>query len=102
MLVSYTNILVAFELLLLFVILPRNASAQDSQTPLTIEQAVATALQKYPAVRVSEADVRGAAAAIQLARTAYLPRLEAIAGVNRATRNNVLGLAEAATMTITT
>lgn len=61
-------------------------------TTLTMEQAVQTALQKYPAVRVSEADVRGAAAAIQLARTAYLPRLEAIGGINRATRNNVLGL----------
>jgi outer membrane protein TolC len=43
-------------------------------------------------VRIYEADVRGAAAAIQLARTAYLPRLDAIGGINRATRNNVLGL----------
>jgi outer membrane protein TolC len=76
-------------LLLLLVLAPRQLLAQAA---LTIEQAVATALQKYPAVRISEADVRGAAAAIQLARTAYLPRLEAVAGVNRATRNNVLGL----------
>jgi outer membrane protein TolC len=73
-------------------VLPQRAFAQTAPSMLTMEQAVATALQKYPAVRVSEADVRGAAAAIQLARTAYLPRLEAVAGVNRATRNNVLGL----------
>src|SRR5687767_15701294 len=60
--------------------------------PLTMEQAVARALQRYPAVRVSEAEVRSAAAGIQLARTAYLPQLNAVAGVNRASRNNVLGL----------
>src|SRR4051812_12119614 len=67
-------------------------NAQTVSAPLTIEQAVATAMQKYPSIRVSEADVRSAAAGIQLARTAYLPKLDAIAGVNRATRNNVLGL----------
>ena len=33
-----------------------------------------------------------AAAAIQLARTAYLPKIDAVAQVNRATRNNVFGL----------
>ena len=31
-------------------------------------------------------------AGIQLARTAYLPRVDALAQVNRATRNNVFGL----------
>lgn len=69
-------------------------SAQDfpeAQT-FTIQQAVRAAMEKYPAVRASEAEIRKAAAGIQLARTAYLPKLDAIAGVNRATRNNVLGL----------
>lgn len=59
---------------------------------LTIEQMVERGVRRYPAVRVPEAEVRQAAAAIQLARTAYLPKVDAIAGVNRATRNNVLGL----------
>ena len=59
---------------------------------LTVQQAVEMALQRYPAVRVSEAQARSAAAAIQIARTAYLPSLDAVAGINRATRNNVLGL----------
>ncbi len=68
------------------------AQAPPSAAPLTIEQAVAGALQRYPAVRVSEADVRTAAAGIELARTAYLPQLNAVAGANRATRNNVFGL----------
>jgi len=53
---------------------------------------VAAALERYPSIRVSQAEVRGAAASIQLARTAYLPSIEAIGGLNRATRNNVLGL----------
>ncbi|HYO83129.1 MAG TPA: TolC family protein, partial [Bryobacteraceae bacterium] len=60
--------------------------------PLTMEQVVAAALQRYPALRVSEAEIRAAAAGIQIARTAFLPELNAIAGANRATRNNVFGL----------
>jgi outer membrane protein TolC len=59
---------------------------------MTIGQAVSTALGRYPSVRISEAEVRHAAASIQLARTAYLPKLDAIGGINRATRNNILGL----------
>ena len=68
------------------------ATPASSAQPLTIETAVAQALSRYPSIRISEADVRNAAAAIQLARTAYLPELNAVAGVNRATRNNVMGL----------
>jgi outer membrane protein TolC len=59
---------------------------------MSLEQAVAAALERYPSIRVSEAQVRSAAAAIDLARTSYLPKLDAIAGLNRASRNNVLGL----------
>ena len=73
----------------LLCLLAANAFAQPS---LTLQQAVDAALARYPAIRVSEADVRGAAAAIQLARTAYLPSLEGVAGINRATRNNTFGL----------
>ena len=65
---------------------------QPAQEPTTLEQAVNTALRQYPSIRVSDAEVRKAAAAIQLARAAYLPKLDALAGVNRASRNNVLGL----------
>lgn len=59
---------------------------------LTIKQAVEQASARYPAVRVSEAQVAAAAANIKLARTAYLPRVDATAGINRATRNNTFGL----------
>src|SRR5215470_11111763 len=59
---------------------------------LTLAQAVERALQNYPSIRVSQEQINAAAAGIQLARTAYLPKIDALAQVNRATRNNVFGL----------
>jgi outer membrane protein TolC len=59
---------------------------------LTIEQAVQAALRNYPSIRVSQEQVDAASAGIRLARTAYLPRVDGFAQVNRATRNNVFGL----------
>jgi outer membrane protein TolC len=61
-------------------------------TPFTIAQAVENALRNYPSIRVSQEQLNAASAAIQLARTAYLPRIDAFAQANRASRNNVLGL----------
>ena len=63
-----------------------------AQQGLTIAQAVQGAVRNYPSVRVSQEQINAAAAGIQLARTAYLPRVDALAQVNRATRNNVFGL----------
>jgi outer membrane protein TolC len=62
------------------------------QSPLTLSRAVAGALQTYPSIKISEEKAKQAAAAIDLARTAWLPRLDTLAQVNRATRNNVFGL----------
>ncbi len=50
------------------------------------------ALKNYPSIRVSQEQINAASAGIQLARTAYLPRLDGMAQVNRGTRNNVFGL----------
>jgi outer membrane protein len=58
----------------------------------TLSQAVEAALKNYPAIRVSQEQMAAAAAGIQLARTAYLPRVDALAQANRATRNNVFGM----------
>ena len=60
--------------------------------PLTMSQAVENALRSYPSIRVSQEQINAAAAGIRVARTAYLPRVDAAAQVNRATRNNVFGL----------
>src|SRR5690349_16687032 len=59
---------------------------------LTLTQAVDAAVRNYPSIRVSQEQINAAAAGIQLARTAYLPRVDMLAQVNRATRNNVFGL----------
>jgi outer membrane protein len=69
---------------------PMGCFAQPAS--LTPVQAVEAALRNYPSVRVSQEEINAAAAGIKLARTSYLPRLDALAQVNRATRNNVFGL----------
>jgi outer membrane protein len=72
------------------------AQSQAVVTPgvtpeLTIGQVVQDAQQNYPAIHVSEQELNAAMANIRLARTSYLPRLDGIVEVNRATRNNVFG-----------
>jgi outer membrane protein len=69
-----------------------SATATPAVTPdLTIVHVVQDAEQNYPAIHVSEQDLNAAVANIRLARTAYLPRLDGIVEINRATRNNVFG-----------
>jgi outer membrane protein TolC len=68
------------------------ATLLPGQQPLTLSRAIEDSLKNYPSIRVSQEQSNAAAAAIQLARTAYLPRIDALAQVNRATRNNVFGL----------
>ena len=66
--------------------------AQVPPARLTLAQVVEAATRNYPSIHVSQEQLAAAAAGIRLARTAYLPRLDAVAQVNRATRNNVFGL----------
>lgn len=63
-----------------------------AQQSLTLSQAVDQALHNYPAIRVSQEQIHAASAGIRLARTAYLPKVDATAQVDRGTRNNVFGL----------
>lgn len=68
--------------------------AQQTTSPsgLTIKEAVENAIRYYPSIRISQEQINAAAAGIDLARSAYLPRIDALAQVNRATRNNIFGL----------
>jgi outer membrane protein TolC len=68
------------------------AAAPAQQGGLTLGGAVLDSIQRYPSIRVAQEQVNAAAAAIDLARTAYLPKIDALAQINRATRNNVFGL----------
>ena len=76
--------------MLLIVLLPTPSRAQPDL--LTVNQVVVQALERYPAVEVSQAQVAAASAGIRVARTSYLPRVDALAQANRATRNNAAGL----------
>jgi outer membrane protein TolC len=68
------------------------AQPQFSASPLSLQQAIQHALDNYPAIAASIARVAAQEAAVDLARTSYLPRLDSTIQINRATRNNVAGL----------
>jgi outer membrane protein len=66
--------------------------AQETKTKiLTIQDAV-TRAEKFPSVEASQEQVNAAAAGIRQARTNYLPSVDMLGQINRATRNNVFGL----------
>jgi outer membrane protein TolC len=75
------------RLILLF---PFLAAAQTN-TPLTLSEAVRAA-SAYPTVIASKEQIAAADSAIALANTSYLPKIDGVAQLNRATRNNVFGL----------
>jgi outer membrane protein TolC len=62
------------------------------QSSYTIARVVEEAQGRYAAIRVSSERLSAAAAAINLAKTSYLPRFDFLAQMNRATRNNVTGM----------
>jgi outer membrane protein len=68
--------------------------AQQTASPegLTISRAVEDALRNYPSIRVTQEQMNAAAAGIRLAQTAYLPRVDGLAQINRATRNTFYGM----------
>ncbi|MBX9601074.1 MAG: TolC family protein, partial [Bryobacteraceae bacterium] len=68
------------------------ATRLAAQQPLTIQEAVARSQTGDPAIRISEAQIEQASAGIRLARTAYLPRIDMLAQLNRGTYNNTLGI----------
>ena len=67
-------------------------SALAAAQPITLEQAVQQAINKYPSIKVSREQASAAAAGIALARTSYLPKVDFTSQVNRATRNNIYGM----------
>jgi outer membrane protein len=69
------------------------AQAQNRPSfPVTFQRAVQYAVENYPAMQASMARLSAQEAGVDLARTAYLPRIETTFQLNRATRNNVAGL----------
>ena len=70
-------------------------SAQSTATAppqtLTLEQAMQYAVDHYPTVRAAVEQVNASSAGVDVARSAYLPRLDALWQSNRATTNNIVG-----------
>jgi len=59
---------------------------------MTVAQAVEAALKNYPSIRVTQEQMNAAAAGIRLAQTAYLPHVDGLVQVNRASRNTFYGM----------
>ena len=70
----------------------RLAAQTAPAAPLTLHDAVDLALKNYPALKERRARARAAEAGIDVARTAFLPRVDLVWQENRATTNNVFGL----------
>jgi outer membrane protein len=77
------------------VLFPYLSPAQENNAStkvLTLEDALNYALQHYPAVRVSLEQVSVARGGVILARTQYLPQLNGVYQISRATQNQVDGI----------
>jgi outer membrane protein len=80
-------------------LVPTVASAQATQPPapqspplsLTLEQALAYAVDHYPTVRAALEHLNASAAGVDVAKAAYWPRLDSLWQSHRSTANNVFG-----------
>ena len=76
---------------------PSAVEAQPAQQPaagvlvLTLDQAIRYAVDHYPTVRSAIEQVTASTAGVDVARSAYLPRLDSLWQSNRATANNIFG-----------
>jgi outer membrane protein len=66
-------------------------AAPNSAQVFTLREALQYAVDHYPAVRAAIEQVNASSANVTIARSAYLPRFDAVWQVNRATANNVFG-----------
>lgn len=76
---------------------PSTSSVQPSSTQaairvFTLEEALRHAVANYPSVKAALEQVNVTSAGVDLARAAYLPRLDSLWQTNRATVNNMTGL----------
>jgi outer membrane protein TolC len=58
---------------------------------LTLEQALQYAVDHYPTIRAALEQVNASTAGVDVARSAYLPRLDSLWQSNRGTANNIFG-----------
>jgi outer membrane protein TolC len=68
------------------------AQAQSPSQPLSLSEALDYARTHYPSVRAALAQKVAADRDVDLARTAYLPQVNLLYQINRATLNNITGM----------
>ena len=71
---------------------PALAQPSPPVFPITLQDAIRYASDNYPGIRAAQARVAAQESGVDLAHTAYLPRVDWSLQINRATRNNVAGL----------
>jgi outer membrane protein len=88
-----TRTLSSFVLCGLLVAAPSTEAQTRSAAPpvLTLGGALDYAVEHYPTVRAALEEVNASTASVDVARGAYLPRLDSMWQSNRATANNVFG-----------
>ena len=69
----------------------RTESSETRAGEIGLNDVIQSALRDYPQIRISQEELNVSIADIRQARTAYLPRADALLQANRATRNNVYG-----------
>jgi outer membrane protein TolC len=79
------------SLLLLSTTVRAQAGGADAAQTFNLEQALQYALEHYPTVRAALEQVNASATNVAVAKTAYLPRFDALWQTNRATANNIFG-----------
>jgi outer membrane protein len=67
------------------------ASPQSPPANLTLEQALEYAVDHYPAVRAALEQLNASNAGVNVAKSAYWPRLDSLWQSNRGTANNIFG-----------
>jgi outer membrane protein len=67
------------------------SSPRDPRPTLTLEQAIQYASDHYPTIRAALEQVNATTAGVDVARSAYLPRLDSLWQSHRGTANNIVG-----------
>src|SRR6476469_9600041 len=67
------------------------AGGHEASTSLTLDDALQYAVDHYPTVRAALEQVNASTANVSVAKSAYLPRFDAVWQTNRATANNIFG-----------
>jgi outer membrane protein TolC len=65
--------------------------APNAPTTMTLDQALQYALDHYPTVRAALEEVNASSATVDVAKAAYLPRVDSVWQTNRATANSIFG-----------